>query len=114
MTADRNTRIQERAYHLWLEAGRPHDTDQEHWYRAECELAEHELIERERELQQNSPATAGPPERAADGSSGKSQAAGPNEGQAAHRAFPPSGASGLVSGSGSRGGRRPVAAKPAE
>jgi len=27
-----------RAYQLWLEAGRPHGEDEEHWYRAEREL----------------------------------------------------------------------------
>lgn len=42
MTADRNTRIRERAYHLWLEEGRPHGRHDEHWRCAERELAEQE------------------------------------------------------------------------
>jgi len=109
MTADRNTRIQERAYHLWLEAGRPHDKDQEHWYRAECELAEHELIERERDLQQDSPATTASPARAAEVSSGGVQAPVQTKAKPRTARSRP-----VASSSGSRGGRRPVAAKPAE
>ncbi len=31
-------RIQERAYHIWEEKGRPHGRDHEHWYEAECEV----------------------------------------------------------------------------
>src|SRR4051812_29435920 len=60
MTVNRNAWIQERAYNLWLEAGRPHGTDQEHWYRAE-----RELLEQETGLQEDSPATASSPARAA-------------------------------------------------
>lgn len=53
MTADRNARIEQRAYHLWLEEGRPHGRHEEHWHRAK-----RELIEEERGLRKASPATA--------------------------------------------------------
>jgi len=53
MTADRNARIEERAYHLWLEEGRPHGRHDEHWHRAE-----RELIEEESRLREASPVTA--------------------------------------------------------
>src|SRR3954464_14015373 len=56
MTADRNARIQERAYHLWLEEGQPHGRHDERWHRAE-----RELIEEERRLQEASPVKAAPP-----------------------------------------------------
>jgi DUF2934 family protein len=53
MTADRNARIQERAYHLWLEEGQPHGRHDEHWHRAE-----RELIEEESRLREAPPARA--------------------------------------------------------
>jgi hypothetical protein len=53
MTADRNARIQERAYRLWLEEGQPHGRHDEHWHRAE-----RELIEEESRLREASPARA--------------------------------------------------------
>jgi Protein of unknown function (DUF2934) len=55
MKADRNARIQERAYRLWLEEGQPHGRHDEHWHRAE-----RELIEEERRLQEASPVKAAP------------------------------------------------------
>ena len=42
MSADRNARIEERAYHFWLEEGRPHGRHDQHWQRAERELIEEE------------------------------------------------------------------------
>jgi hypothetical protein len=124
MTADRNTRIQERAYHLWLEEGRPDGRHEEHWRRAESEL-----IEEERSLRDGSPVTAAhpgdaatgapavsngraAPVRAQDRSGGKSQtipqaAAKPRAARSRPAASPG------ASGSGSRGSRR-SAAKPAE
>src|SRR3954447_20353445 len=51
MTADRNARIEERAYHIWLEEGQPHGRHDEHWHRAE-----RELIEEENRLRENSAA----------------------------------------------------------
>ncbi|MGD9615012.1 MAG: DUF2934 domain-containing protein [Alphaproteobacteria bacterium] len=54
MTADRNARIQERAYHLWLDEGRPRGRHEEHWHRAE-----RELIEEEGNLREN-PAVGAP------------------------------------------------------
>jgi hypothetical protein len=104
MTVDRNVWIQERAYHLWLEAGRPHGTEQEHWYRAE-----RELLQQESGLHEDSPATAASPVPAVDDSSGKSQTAAQTKAEPrAARSRP------IASGSGSRGGRRFVGAKPAE
>ena len=47
MTTDRNARLQERAYHIWLEEGRPHGRHDEHWHRAERELIEEERGRRE-------------------------------------------------------------------
>ncbi|HEX2151464.1 MAG TPA: DUF2934 domain-containing protein [Stellaceae bacterium] len=55
MTADRNARIEERAYHLWLEEGRPHGRHDEHWHRAE-----RELIEEEASRRAGAPVTASP------------------------------------------------------
>ena len=55
MTADRNARIEERAYHLWLEEGRPHGRHDEHWHRAE-----RELIEEEASRRGGAPVTASP------------------------------------------------------
>ena len=34
MATDRNKRIQDRAYHLWEAAGRPHGRDEEFWHLA--------------------------------------------------------------------------------
>ena len=52
MAEDRNARIRERAYHIWLEEGQPHGRHDEHWHRAE-----RELIEEENRLRENSAAT---------------------------------------------------------
>ena len=49
MAEDRNARIGERAYHIWLEEGQPHGRHDEHWHRAE-----RELIEEENRLRENS------------------------------------------------------------
>ena len=54
--------IRERAYHLWLEQGRPHGRHDEHWRRAERELIEEEVGVRERPL-----ATAARPGAATSG-----------------------------------------------
>jgi Protein of unknown function (DUF2934) len=46
MTADRYTsfesKIRERAYHLWLEEGCPHGRQDQHWRRAQRELTDEE------------------------------------------------------------------------
>ena len=39
MTSDLESNIRERAYALWEQDGRRHGRAQEHWYRAERELA---------------------------------------------------------------------------
>jgi len=39
MSADLEERIRERAYAIWQEAGCPQGCDQDHWLRAERELA---------------------------------------------------------------------------
>jgi hypothetical protein len=39
MDRDRETRIRERAYEIWLREGRPHGRDGEHWQRAAAEIA---------------------------------------------------------------------------
>lgn len=38
MSDMRHHRISERAYDLWLEAGRPHGSDVDHWLRAQREI----------------------------------------------------------------------------
>jgi len=43
MQSDRHERISERAYQIWVAEGRPHGRHDEHWQRAEREIAEEEL-----------------------------------------------------------------------
>jgi DUF2934 family protein len=43
MRSDRQERISERAYLIWVAEGRVHGKDDEHWHRAEREIAEEEL-----------------------------------------------------------------------
>ena len=42
MNSNRRVRVEERAYHIWVAEGRPHGQDEEHWHRAEREIAEEE------------------------------------------------------------------------
>jgi len=42
MQSDRQARIRERAYHIWVEEGRSEGRHDEHWQRAEREIAEEE------------------------------------------------------------------------
>ena len=120
MAEDRNARIRERAYHIWLEEGQPHGRHDEHWQRAE-----RELIEEDNRLRENSAATD-----ARDGAEpgGASRSPARSQGADKAKADRPSvkprarssrpaasdaGASGSVIGSGSRGGRRTATVKPA-
>ena len=43
MQSDRQERISERAYQIWIAEGRIHGRHDEHWQRAEREIAEEEL-----------------------------------------------------------------------
>jgi len=43
MQADRQARISERAHQIWVAEGRVHGRHDEHWQRAEREIAEEEL-----------------------------------------------------------------------
>jgi hypothetical protein len=43
MQSDRHQRISERAYQIWIAEGRGHGRHDEHWQRAEREIAEEEL-----------------------------------------------------------------------
>ena len=43
MQSDRYERISVRAYHIWVAEGRVHGMHDEHWQRAEREIAEEEL-----------------------------------------------------------------------
>ena len=43
MQSDRQERISERAYQIWVAEGRLHGRHDEHWQRAEREIAEEEL-----------------------------------------------------------------------
>jgi Protein of unknown function (DUF2934) len=120
MAEDRNARIGERAYHIWLEEGQPHGRHDEHWHRAE-----RELIEEENRLRENSAATD-----ARDGAepSGVSRSPARSQGADKAKADQPTakprarssrpaasdaGISGSVASSGSRGGRRAATVKPA-
>ena len=38
MNSEREARIQERAYRIWEEEGRPHGREEEHWHRAVHEI----------------------------------------------------------------------------
>lgn len=38
MEPDKEARIRERAYEIWVSEGRPHGRDAEHWQRAEAEI----------------------------------------------------------------------------
>ena len=42
MRSDREERIKERAYAIWLAEGRVHGKHQDHWHRAEREIAAEE------------------------------------------------------------------------
>src|SRR6202035_3590539 len=44
MRSDREERIKERAYAIWLAEGRVHGHHQEHWHRAEREIAAEETV----------------------------------------------------------------------
>jgi hypothetical protein len=138
MTADRNARIVERAYHIWLEEGRPHGRHDEHWHRAE-----REMIEEERGLpvtvSRDGVAATGAPEASAgkaapprtesrqdsviaapaDASPSRAQSQTPDHSKTDHskadqpKAKPRARSSRpAAAGSGSRGTRRPEAAKP--
>jgi len=102
MTADRNARIEERAYHIWLEEGRPHGRHDEHWRRAE-----RELIEEENRLREDPAKSQSADEVKVDQPAVRSRA------RSSRPTASGSGASGSVAGSGSRGSRRSAAAKPA-
>lgn len=39
MESDKEARIRERAYEIWVSEGRPHGRDAEHWQKAEAEIA---------------------------------------------------------------------------
>ena len=39
MDSDKEARIRERAYEIWVREGRPHGKDAEHWQKAEAEIA---------------------------------------------------------------------------
>ena len=43
MQSDRQERISERAYQIWIAEGCVHGRHDEHWHRAENEIAEEEL-----------------------------------------------------------------------
>ncbi|MGE0260883.1 MAG: DUF2934 domain-containing protein [Alphaproteobacteria bacterium] len=116
MTEDRHAgieaRIRERAYHLWLEEGRPDGRDGEHWRRAERELTEREqgLRDAPSGTGSTSDADAGAagtrPSRAKPGA-----AARPEAKPRASRSRATGASS--ASASGSRSGRRPIPRGPA-
>jgi hypothetical protein len=44
MSDDREARIRERAYHIWIEQGRPHGRDDEHWRQAEHDVDQEQQL----------------------------------------------------------------------
>ncbi|MDB5410868.1 MAG: hypothetical protein JWL84_5780 [Rhodospirillales bacterium] len=40
MSSERKTRVEEHAYKIWEQEGRPHGRDKDHWHRAERDLAD--------------------------------------------------------------------------
>jgi hypothetical protein len=78
MTADRDARIRERAYYLWLEEGQPHGRDREHWRRAESEvIAAERSIEEERPPAKPIARRARPPAAGSGSRGGRRAAARP-------------------------------------
>jgi len=123
MTTDRNAWIQERAYHLWLEAGRPHGADQEYWYRAERELIEVEGGSSAKGTEEAIPVTT--TQRAAEAKEPRTQTDFTPARSSRPRAKSPTATQSdpqpraarsrlAASGSGSLGSRRPATAKQAE
>jgi hypothetical protein len=55
---DREQRIRERAYKIWLEEGQPYGHGNEHWAQAEKQLAEEENAEPE--TKSDAPPSPGP------------------------------------------------------
>jgi hypothetical protein len=40
MSSERKTRVEEHAYKIWEQEGRPHGRDKDHWHRAERDIAD--------------------------------------------------------------------------
>jgi len=62
MADDREARIRERAYHLWVEQGHPHGRSQEHWEEARRQIDQDEEVGVEM-LQAHHEDAIGKPER---------------------------------------------------
>ncbi|HTT81256.1 MAG TPA: DUF2934 domain-containing protein [Stellaceae bacterium] len=69
MTAERDGRIRERAYHIWLAEGRVAGRHDEHWHRAEREIADEEMRMRPTTRARN----AAPAKRASTTHAGRSR-----------------------------------------
>ncbi len=84
MRSDRQQRITERAYQIWVAEGRVHGRHDEHWRRAEHEIAEEELrvaaalanraARATKTTRQRAPATPAGAKKAATAATGKSRA----------------------------------------
>ena len=106
VSADRNARIEERAYHFWLEEGRPHGRHNEHWQRAERELIEEESGPRRAAMaasRDGAEAIGAPKDSVEKAASNRPENLKAKPRARTSRPTPPA--------SGSRGSRRPAAAK---
>jgi hypothetical protein len=76
MQADREARIRERAYQIWVAEGRAHGSEEAHWHRAEREIAAAEARPAARRARPR--ATAG---GAGNASKSRAQSASADDGQ---------------------------------
>ena len=100
MEPDKEARIRERAYEIWVREGRPHGRDAEHWQKAEAEIAAESGALADRAAAGSKPRTEAPsPPPVTPGAPGSSAAP-----LRSRRAAKP--ASGAESGGGGRRGRK--------
>jgi hypothetical protein len=96
MRSDRQKRVEQRAHDIWVAEGRPHGKHEEHWHRAEREIAQEEK--------------GGRTGRRAAASPAKSTVASKTS---ASKARPKTGATAKKTSAASRSVRPATAAKPA-
>ena len=100
MEPDKEARIRERAYEIWVREGRPHGRDAEHWQKAEAEIAAESGALADRAAAGSKPRTEAPsPPPVTPGAPASSAAP-----LRSRRAAKP--ASGAESGGGGRRGRK--------
>jgi hypothetical protein len=102
MESDKEARIRERAYEIWVREGRPHGPDAEHWQKAEAEITAETGAVADRAAAGSKPRTEAPSPTPVPPSAPSSSAAPPLRSRRA--AKPASGA--MESGAGGRRGRK--------